>query len=55
MSEKVGNVEVLIGGTHESSDITSITNSNTNGTTGNTSSGTWHKARLTLQVSKYNH
>ncbi|KAB7507799.1 Beta-1-syntrophin [Armadillidium nasatum] len=51
MSEKVGNVEVLIGGASESSDITGINNSNTtNGSIGSSgSAGTWHKAKLTLQ------
>ena len=47
MCEKVGNVEVLIGGTsdNELNDISNSTISNLS------NSGTWHKAKLTLQVS----
>ena len=47
MSEKVGNVEVLIGGTLDS-DLNEI-NSSTISNISNTN-GTWHKAKLTLQV-----
>lgn len=53
MTEKVGNVEVLVGGP-ESSDIglgpfTNL-NGQSNGTPTSPSSGSWHKAKLTLQV-----
>ena len=51
MSEKVGDVEVLVGAGSETSDIMLSVDVSSNGINGSQgSSGTWHKAKLTMQV-----
>ena len=53
MSEKVGDVEVLVGGGSESGLDVAVTDStSTTASLVSSASATWHKAKLTLQVSR---